>query len=404
MKQITTDPGAVYCVYTSTGCTVTDTATGCTLMTAEPGQPNYFAATGHSVTLSDADATCLRPRFKSAPAALSLLGGGDKLPAGYTRAEFLESTAKKEYIDTLHVPTRSFGYEIKSEIPINGATAREAYFWGCQTRSGADRLWAQLGDTGGVHVGWNTPNLVRIVASGGLRGQRVAINFKGSGVFKLDGETVQTLPSLNFTPVFHFFLYASSYTSNNISDTTMPSRFYSAKLSEETALVRDFIPALDPAGTPCMFDLVSKEPFRNAGSGQFIAGFTLSQARKLGKLPEGTMLTISLPVGYDSDEGVVTALAQAQANGCVLTIQTYESASAVSTFALRRVWVRRQEDANGTYVDADGSRWQVDWCVDIIGADPESLGYERFRSVDAAVAYWELVPYEYPEEELSTIK
>ena len=169
--------------------------------------------------------------------------------------------------------------------------------------------------------------------------------------------------------------------------------------------MRDFIPALDPSGTPCMFDRVSKQAFRNAGSGQFIVGMTLTQARRLGKLPAGTTLTVSLPVGYDSDAGVVNALAKAQENGCVLTIRTYEAAgAAAATFALRRVWVRRVQDENGSYVAADGSRWMVDWCVDIIGADPETLGFERFRSVDAATEYWGLVPYEYPEDELSTIE
>jgi hypothetical protein len=84
----------------------------------------------------------------------------------------------------------------------------------------------------------------------------------------------------------------------------------------------------------------------------------------------------------------------------VLTVQTYEAAgAAAATFALRRVWVRKVQDENGTYVDADGSRWQVEWCVDVIGADPESLGYERFRSVEVAAEYWGLQPYQYPEEE-----
>ena len=37
--------------------------------------------------------------------------------------------------------------------------------------------------------------------------------------------------------------------------------------------------------------------------------------------------------------------------------------------------------------------------MDVIGADPESLGYERFRSVDAATEYWGLEPYVDPNEE-----
>ncbi|MBQ8901262.1 MAG: hypothetical protein IJY72_09915 [Akkermansia sp.] len=98
------------------------------------------------------------------------------------------------------------------------------------------------------------------------------------------------------------------------------------------------------------------------------------------------------------NERVVNALAEAESKGWVLTIQTYAAQTAAATFALRRVWVRRELCEHGSYVAADGRRWQVEWCVEVIGADPEGLGYERFRSVEAAVAYWELEPYEYPQE------
>ena len=35
---------------------------------------------------------------------------------------------------------------------------------------------------------------------------------------------------------------------------------------------REFIPALDPEGVPCMFDSVEKKPYYNQGSGQFTYG------------------------------------------------------------------------------------------------------------------------------------
>lgn len=164
---------------------------------------------------------------------------------------------------------------------------------------------------------------------------------------------------------------------------------------------RDFIPVLDPNGEPCMFDLVSKQPFRNSGTGQFIVGLTLSQAAQLGsKLPStGGNLTISLPEGYEQNERIVESLTQAESKGWVLTIQTYAAETAAATYSLRRVWVRRELCEHGSYVAADGTRWQVEWCVDVIGADPESLGYERFRSVEVAAEYWGLTPYVDPETE-----
>lgn len=34
--------------------------------------------------------------------------------------------------------------------------------------------------------------------------------------------------------------------------------------------LRDMVPALDPTGAPCMFDIISQEPFHNDGTGDFI--------------------------------------------------------------------------------------------------------------------------------------
>lgn len=176
---------------------------------------------------------------------------------------------------------------------------------------------------------------------------------------------------------------------------------YEARFTLGSKVVNRYVPALDPAGVPCMFDLVSKTAFKNAGSGSFVAGFTLEQARKLGKLPAGTTLTISLPVGWQEDEGVVAAREQAIANGCQITLHDeYATAvDAAATFALRRIWVRKTQDANGSYVDTDGTRWLVEQCVDVWGADPETLGYERYRSVEVAVDYWGLTQYFEPETE-----
>ena len=157
-----------------------------------------------------------------------------------------------------------------------------------------------------------------------------------------------------------------------------------------------------------MYDKVSKQPFYKSGSGQFITGFTLEQARKLANLPAtGGSLTISLPEGYDADTAVTSAIATATANGWNFTIQTYtpEAAAASATFALRRVWVRQTPDESGAYVDASGNRVAVDWCVAMSntdGSEPDAHGYELFRSVDAAADFWQLTPYVDPDAESLT--
>jgi hypothetical protein len=162
----------------------------------------------------------------------------------------------------------------------------------------------------------------------------------------------------------------------------------------------DFTPGITKDGKISFFDRVSRKiAITETFNG--VLGMTLEQARKLSKLPKfGGTLTVSLPSNYLEDEGVVNALATAQENGWVITIQTYEAeAGAASTFALRRVWVRKRTDECGTYVDTDGFRWQVDWCVDVVGSSPEAEGYEPFRRVDVAINYWGLTPWVDPEQE-----
>lgn len=65
-------------------------------------------------------------------------------------------------------------------------------------------------------------------------------------------------------------------------------------------------------------------------------------------------------------------------------------------------YFRKTESEYGSYVDAAGVRYTVEWCSAIYSPDnltPEQMGYEQFRSVDAAVAYWELEPWVDPEQE-----
>lgn len=140
------------------------------------------------------------------------------------------------------------------------------------------------------------------------------------------------------------------------------------------------------------------------GTGGFTVGLTREQALALSRLPVRTYtLTISLPSSIVSgstvtDSEVNAALTTARANGWTINVQKYteEATAAASTFGFQRIWVRKTPDVNGTYVDADGARWQVDWCVTMYTPDdstPDQHGYELFRSVESACEYWELTPY-----------
>lgn len=409
MKQITTDPGAVYCVYTTSGCTVTDTATGCTLMTAEPGQPNYFAATGHSVTLSDADATCLRPRFKSAPAALGLLGGGDKLPAGYTRVEFLESTGT-QYIDTLLKPVANMSIRTKLQVTyyIDSSDLRGAV--GTYYNSEQPFIFMPQALRSSNYIafcswaGWEG-NIINKYE----RGVPFLLELKDKNVYVNEepvGWSYQT--AISQKEGSSSYLLFAIYNTKGALSISRGMRCYELKDSVGESVRCSLLPALDPTGTPCMYDRVSKTAFKNNGTGQFIAGVSsvAQLTTLLRNLPTtGGELTLSLPAEANTPEVAEQLQSCHDTKGWTLTVQEYRPA-AVATYSLRRVrevvWCRVAACEHGSYANVHGVRYNIEHCAAIFGPhgqDPTAYGFTPFDSVEAAAEQWELTPYIAPDEE-----
>lgn len=389
-----------YVVTGTAGATVTSPDGSKTFCTVPEGGQGVFYATAPKVVTSDDSVEVFETTFNSAPVKLKLLGllgGGvsNGLPSGYLAAEFLESTGT-QYID---VP-----YSCNLQDAINVSIATEFKFkrnlsgWlvegyktgmrlGIYNGKTAAGLVKEMGFAGGaLSEGWN---VIENMLVSSLKSVKLILN----GVTTVE----RTNDGFNLSSLSGFRLFADDSTDKG--ELYLPKKWWKAKLNN--TVIFHLISALDPSGTPCMFDKVNKQPFYNRGTDSFIVGMTMAQARKLSKLPStGGTLKISLPSNYAEDEGVVNALATAQERGWVITIQTYEAeAGAASTFALRRIWVRKTQDEQGRYVASDGTRWQVDWCVDVVGADPQELGYEPFRSVESAVEYWGLMPWVDPEAE-----
>ena len=400
MKTLKTIAGNNYVVYSKNGGTVTD-ASGTLNKAVEAGDFLFIPAAPSDMLMCDDDESVIKQvNFKSAALALRLLGGGNKnaLPAGYLQAYFLESTGT-QIVRVGKVSTRTV---VKLRAAVKNKNSIQSAYGGTLNS-------LPINGFGFVFSGgWQYPNQFsfnsgrQIYVDMGIRlGQAYSILQDSKKIVVDAQEYIYTSQPNDMA--CEVALYAR-LEGNGAAEVAFSNELRLYYFLEDGDKRMSLSPVISPTGEPCMFDTVTREPFFNSGTGSFIVGFTRSQARKLGKLPSGTTLTVSLPVGYDGDDGVVSALAQAADNGCVLTVQTYEEseAAAASTYALHRVWVRRWQEEAGAYVDADGVRWQVEWCVDVVGADPVELGFERFRSVDAARDYWGLVDYVDPESEPET--
>lgn len=325
-------------------------------------------------------------------------GGGSALPSGYLAAEFLESDGRTAVIDSKIVPNWETGLHVKMQTLTTGT----AYYLGTQNNIGLPSLW--VCDINGIlRIKYNQD--IFNVNSIHETVFEVKINWLNSKKAETELDS-KSLTQTGESPwSYHVSFFRATYQRNTTYDNGKQARFYCIKMSQGAEIMRDMTPCISPEGAGCMYDRVTKQPFYNAGSGSFIVGMTCKQALKLAELPStGGTLTVSLPTGYDEDAGVVAALETARANGWTLTVQTYE-AEGVMTTDLFDIWVRKTQDENGSYIDSDGTRWQVDWCNCMYtpdGSTERDHGYESHPSVEEACSVWGLTPYIDPnlEEEI----
>lgn len=325
-KTETTVKGYVYTVTSPNGGTVTD-AEGKLSKTVDAGDQVTVTAPSDSLTCDDDDAVICKANFKSPLLALRLLGQGDNaLPAGYTRVEFLESTGT-QYINTKVFPTGDMNIQV-DVMALSWVYCN--YVFGNYQKSGANIVFSIDYNNAYSRGGMYRYGTQFAYFTQGAHKLNVRYNYEFAGnVVYRNGVLAQFLNGVKFTPETFtgenpILLFASRHDNFNIrADGTR--RIWSFSITRPEGDVLNFIPALDPTGTPCMYDMVTREPFRKAGSGQFIAGMTLSQVRGLRLPASGGELTLSLPHEASIDRLAQAALEQARANGWELTLQYAEA-------------------------------------------------------------------------------
>lgn len=195
----------------------------------------------------------------------------DGLPIDYTHVEYLESTGT-QYIklgDYDVVPDTGFEVEfLKHKAQTNGfcGSGNRMSLW----HYGHGQVAARYG--GGDATLAYMPNDTRIVCK-----KIDARNW-------LDGvEKASNTGSNSDVKTYSMWLFATDvyYRSATV--------IYSAIFWQGAAVLHDVIPALDPTGTPCMFDLISKTPYYNNGTGDFLYP---------GKEEEATTYSLRRPLTY----------------------------------------------------------------------------------------------------------
>jgi hypothetical protein len=194
------------------------------------------------------------------------------LPSGYRQVEYLYSDGN-QWIDTGVIPNSttdfyldflftgksglgwliSFGC-VRSAAVVNGV-------YSLRTHTAYGYITFQSGGSQATYVSrLNNKNI------------RVQVEKRGNDLY-FNGDYVASRTDIVGAYQLNIYLFtaydASTGSATNNRDEMI---IYRCKISNNDILQRDFIPCLDPNNRPCMFDLVTKQPFYNQGTGEFLYG------------------------------------------------------------------------------------------------------------------------------------
>ena len=197
-------------------------------------------------------------------------GGG--LPSGYTAVNYLQSSGT-QWIEMGVAPNQNTKAVLKIKInDFGGGTgasligsrtnfnSSDQFFTYMDGSSIAGRfLFRMDGQTQAISwTGLTTDKIYTVTLSGT---EMKAELEDGTAVFS------KTFSVSDFESTATMALFKSKPLDNGFR-----GRIYSCKHYNGNELIQDFVPCLDTNGVPCMFDLVSRKPFYNKGSGSFTWG------------------------------------------------------------------------------------------------------------------------------------
>ena len=197
------------------------------------------------------------------------------LPEGYTRLEYLQSTGT-QYIDTGYVMTAGRSSTFSGNIMWTDKNASANFFYGYRSVNQAEyhgdmRAFFIYGGSAtpigrlAIRYGVNTDNSTN---AGVSLNTKCNISWDGLDL-KVDGVTYTSLTDAytpaNYQSMWLFWCNCTGYYSADVGH--FVGRIYNWQIKDDGIVVRDFVPALDPSNKPCMYDLVTKQPYYNLASG-----------------------------------------------------------------------------------------------------------------------------------------
>lgn len=217
----------------------------------------------------------------------------EKLLSGYTRVEFLEGTSQQAIMTGLRPEKLSsfVKWQITKRMngqPIGYYNFDESYSSEQAPNNNGTGIstWVTTPLHGNVGAGFYDCPIGHMVESEVNADEGyVRINNKKVTAENLCVGFVENLPNID--------LFRQGF----ITQKYFTGRIYTARFWRDGKDLINFIPAIDPNGKPCMFDIVNKKPFYNVRTNaDFIVGLkTISNALQLHLPEKGGTLALSLP-------------------------------------------------------------------------------------------------------------
>ena len=200
---------------------------------------------------------------------------GSDLPSGYTRLNYLESTGN-QYIDTNILSNNDSG--CKMRFQYTDATSIGQYAIGSLETDIArfNPLFIDPNKNASIKSAFcytNTIDLQRkfYASEADTDIHFIKYNCDGNGSIIFDDINCGSVEEIGNSTKTTIYLFARNWDSNSYRGYAK-LKIYECILYENGEKIGNFIPALDPNGRPCMYDIVTKKPFYNKGIREFLYG------------------------------------------------------------------------------------------------------------------------------------
>lgn len=187
------------------------------------------------------------------------------LPEGYKRLQYLESTGT-QYIDTgIKLSSES---EVGCEYLINQNETVNAIFGARDDYNLNNYCLYSPNSSGKIVFAYGVNGKIEAYDFPSVNQKYVASTF--NGILTINGRSTNQIKSEEFVTAYSCFLFAVNTKGSGGVTRKLQGRIYSFSISRAGEMQVNYVPALGPTGAPCMYDIMSGEPFYSETADDFI--------------------------------------------------------------------------------------------------------------------------------------